>query len=140
MIGASAQVNDLTRDLTCDGCDSELCDRSNHEVTRRSQHRVVAEFLVFLFQTRSVLIQEIPFPIFPQGWMGGRVDAQLKQLDSKQAAVAQQDLETTTNREQQIQEVDRTIALLEQQLKDNSHFERLDWYFLPLLPPIFHRL
>ena len=48
------------------------------------------------------------------------LETQLKQLDSKQAAVAQQDLETATNREQQIQEVERNIALLEQQLKDNS--------------------
>lgn len=48
---------------------------------------------------------------------------QLKQLDSKQAAVAQQDLETSTNREQSIQEVERNIALLEQQLKDNSQIK-----------------
>lgn len=47
----------------------------------------------------------------------------MKQLDSKQATVAQQDLETTTNRKQQIQEVDRTIVLLEQQLKDNSQIK-----------------
>jgi HlyD family secretion protein len=48
------------------------------------------------------------------------LETQLKQLDSKQAAVVQQDLESSTNREQQIQEVDRNIALLEQQLENNG--------------------
>ncbi len=48
------------------------------------------------------------------------LETQLKQVDSKQAAVAQQDLETSTNRERPIQEVERNIALLEQQLRDNS--------------------
>lgn len=51
------------------------------------------------------------------------LETQLKQLDSKQAAVAQQDLETSTSREQQIQEIDRTIASLEQQLNDNSQIK-----------------
>ena len=46
--------------------------------------------------------------------------AQLRELDSKEATRAQQDLETLTTRKKEIQEVQREIAKLEQQLGDNS--------------------
>lgn len=51
------------------------------------------------------------------------LQTQLKQLNSKQAAAAQQDLEATTNREKEIQEVERSIAQMELQLKNNSQLE-----------------
>ena len=46
--------------------------------------------------------------------------AQLQELDSKQATLAQQDLETSTTRKQEFQEVEREIARLEEQIKNNS--------------------
>ncbi len=48
------------------------------------------------------------------------LQAQLKQLDSQQATSAQQDLEVVTNREKEIQEVQRNIAQLALQLMNNS--------------------
>ncbi len=48
------------------------------------------------------------------------VQAQLKELDSKYAAGIQQNLETTTNRKKEIQEVKREIAKLSQQVGDSS--------------------
>lgn len=51
------------------------------------------------------------------------LQAQLRQLDSKQAAAAQQDLEASTNREKEIQEVERNIAQMELQLKNNSQLK-----------------
>ena len=48
------------------------------------------------------------------------MQAQLKELDSKQASVAQQDLVDATNRKKEIQEVKREIAKLELQLGDSS--------------------
>ncbi len=46
--------------------------------------------------------------------------AQLRELESKEATRSQQDLETSTTRKKEIQEVQREIAKLEQQLGDNS--------------------
>ena len=51
------------------------------------------------------------------------LEAQLKQLDSKQASLAQQDLESSNTRLKEIQEVERNIAQLELQLKDNSQIK-----------------
>lgn len=48
------------------------------------------------------------------------VQAQLQELNSQQADKTQQDLETTTTRQKEIQEQKRTIADLQQQIKDNS--------------------
>ncbi|MEH1870157.1 NHLP bacteriocin system secretion protein [Nostoc sp.] len=48
------------------------------------------------------------------------LQAQLQQLNSKKATQAQQDEESSTNRKNQIQDVTRTIAKLEFELKDNS--------------------
>lgn len=46
--------------------------------------------------------------------------AQLQELNSQQANVLQRDLETATVRQKEIQEEERAIALLQQQIKDNS--------------------
>lgn len=46
--------------------------------------------------------------------------SQLKELDSRQANLAQEDLEAVTLRQKEIQEVQREIAHLEVQLNDNS--------------------
>jgi HlyD family secretion protein len=46
--------------------------------------------------------------------------AQLQELQSKKANVAQQDWETSTNREKEIQEVEREIKRLSEQIKDSS--------------------
>ena len=48
------------------------------------------------------------------------VKAQLQELNSQQANTTQQDLETITARQKEIQEQKRTIAGLQQQIKDNS--------------------
>lgn len=48
------------------------------------------------------------------------LQAQLQELDSKAANLAQQDLETSTNRQKEIQEVQREIAKLELQLQQNT--------------------
>ncbi len=48
------------------------------------------------------------------------IQAQLQELDSKQATLAQQDLETSTTRKKEIQEVEREIARLKEQLGNNS--------------------
>ncbi|MBD2774059.1 NHLP bacteriocin system secretion protein [Iningainema tapete] len=48
------------------------------------------------------------------------IQAQLQELDSKQASLAQQDLETSTTRKKEIQEVEREIARLKEQLGNNS--------------------
>ncbi|BAY50286.1 HlyD family secretion protein (plasmid) [Scytonema sp. HK-05] len=49
-----------------------------------------------------------------------QLQAQLKQLDTQAATQAQQDLEATTNREKEIQDTQRTIAQLQEQLKNNT--------------------
>lgn len=46
--------------------------------------------------------------------------AQLQELQSKKANLAQQDWETSTNREKEIQEVEREIKRLSEQIKDSS--------------------
>jgi HlyD family secretion protein len=46
--------------------------------------------------------------------------AQLQELQSKKANLAQQDWETSTNREKEMQDVEREIAQLSQQIKENS--------------------
>lgn len=46
--------------------------------------------------------------------------AQLKELDSKSAILAQQNVESTTNRQKEIQEVKRSIAKLQAQLENNG--------------------
>lgn len=51
------------------------------------------------------------------------MQAQLKQLDSKQVTSEQQDLEADTNRKQEIQEVQRNIAQLTVQLVENSQIK-----------------
>jgi HlyD family secretion protein len=48
------------------------------------------------------------------------IKAQLQELQSKKANLAQQDWETSTNREKEIQEVEREINRLSEQIKDNS--------------------
>ncbi|MBD2104013.1 NHLP bacteriocin system secretion protein [Leptolyngbya sp. FACHB-261] len=48
------------------------------------------------------------------------LQAQLRELDSKAAQLAQQNLENSTNRKNQIEEVQRNIARLEGQLKGKS--------------------
>jgi HlyD family secretion protein len=48
------------------------------------------------------------------------IRAQLQELDSKQATLAQQDLETSTNRKKEIQETEREIDQLKEQLSNNS--------------------
>ncbi len=48
------------------------------------------------------------------------LQSQLQQLDSKKATQAEQDKVSSTNRKNQIQELQRTIAKLEFQLKDNG--------------------
>jgi HlyD family secretion protein len=48
------------------------------------------------------------------------VQAQLQELNSQQANTTQQDLETITARQKEIQEQKRTITGLQQQIKDNS--------------------
>lgn len=48
------------------------------------------------------------------------IQAQLQEQQSKKASLAQQDLQTSTTRKNEIQEVKREIAKLEQQLDDNS--------------------
>lgn len=48
------------------------------------------------------------------------IKAQLQELNSQQANTTQQDLETITTRQKEIQEQKRTIADLQQQIKDNS--------------------
>lgn len=46
--------------------------------------------------------------------------AQLREQDSKEASLVKQDIEDSTNRKNQIQEVKRTIGQLELQLRDHS--------------------
>lgn len=48
------------------------------------------------------------------------LQAQLKELDSRKANLAQQNLETSTNRQKEIQDVQREIASLELQLSNSS--------------------
>jgi HlyD family secretion protein len=48
------------------------------------------------------------------------VQAQLKELDNREATFAQQDLEASTNRKKEIQEVEREISQLELQLGNSS--------------------
>jgi HlyD family secretion protein len=48
------------------------------------------------------------------------LQAQLQQIDSKEASRIQQDLEATTNRRKEIQETQREIAKLQQQLGNSS--------------------
>jgi HlyD family secretion protein len=48
------------------------------------------------------------------------IKAQLQELQSKKANLAQQDWETSTNRAKEIQEVEREINRLSEQIKDNS--------------------
>jgi HlyD family secretion protein len=48
------------------------------------------------------------------------LQTQLREQDSKEAGLDQQDIEASTNRKNQIQEVNRTIGQLELQLRDNS--------------------
>lgn len=48
------------------------------------------------------------------------IQAQLQEQNSKQASLAQEDLQTSTTRKNEIQEVKREIAKLEQQLGNNS--------------------
>ena len=48
------------------------------------------------------------------------IQAQLQELNSKQANLTQQDLELTTNRQKEIQGVEREIAQLQQQIKTES--------------------
>ena len=48
------------------------------------------------------------------------VQAQIQELDSKKANLAQQDLESSNTRAKEIQEVDREIAKIEQQIKSES--------------------
>ncbi|WP_414582707.1 NHLP bacteriocin system secretion protein [Scytonema sp. PCC 10023] len=48
------------------------------------------------------------------------IQAQLQELNTKQANIAQQDLENSISRKKEIQEVEREIAQLEQQLGNNS--------------------
>jgi HlyD family secretion protein len=48
------------------------------------------------------------------------VQAKLKELDSREATLAQQDLEASTNRQKEIQDVQRQIAQLELQLRNDS--------------------
>lgn len=49
-----------------------------------------------------------------------QIQAQIRELDAKVATQAEQDLATITNRKKEIQDTERTIAQLEQQLKDKS--------------------
>ncbi|MCW5315535.1 NHLP bacteriocin system secretion protein [Nostoc sp. KVJ3] len=48
------------------------------------------------------------------------VQSQLQELDSKQTTLAQQDLETSTGRKREMQDVHREVTRLEQQIKSNS--------------------
>ncbi|HEY9767399.1 MAG TPA: NHLP bacteriocin system secretion protein [Coleofasciculaceae cyanobacterium] len=48
------------------------------------------------------------------------IKAQLQELQSKKANIAQQDWETSTNRTKEIQEAEREINQLSEQIKDNS--------------------
>lgn len=48
------------------------------------------------------------------------IKAQLQELNSKQATLAQQDLETITTRKKEIQEVEREISRLQEQISNNS--------------------
>ena len=48
------------------------------------------------------------------------IKAQLQELNSKQATLAQQDLETSTTRKKEIQEVEREISRLQEQIINNS--------------------
>ena len=48
------------------------------------------------------------------------IKAQLQELQSKKANLAQQDWETSTNRTKEIQETEREIARLTEQIQDNS--------------------
>ncbi|WP_144863715.1 NHLP bacteriocin system secretion protein [Hyella patelloides] len=48
------------------------------------------------------------------------VQAQIQELDSKKANLAQQDWENSTTRTKEIQEVDREIATIQQQIKSES--------------------
>ena len=48
------------------------------------------------------------------------IKAQLQELQSKKANIAQQDWETSTNRQKEIQETEREIARLTEQIQDNS--------------------
>jgi HlyD family secretion protein len=48
------------------------------------------------------------------------IQAKLRELDSQEANLRQQDLEAATNRQKEIQDVEREIAKLQQQLGDNS--------------------
>ncbi|MGI0489137.1 NHLP bacteriocin system secretion protein [Pantanalinema rosaneae CENA516] len=50
----------------------------------------------------------------------GDVQAQLKELDSREANLAQQNLEASTNRQKEMQETQREIAQLELKLRNNS--------------------
>lgn len=51
------------------------------------------------------------------------LQAQIKALDSKQASQAQQDLDVSTNRINQIQEVERNIAQLQQKLNNTNQIK-----------------